>query len=233
MDRTGTTIEDIYGALHARFGPQGWWPIVDADDGTCTYGLDAPRNDAERFEILVGCILTQNTQWDPNAVRAIHALKKGKKLSPVDLAKADASTIAPLIRSAGYYNQKAERLCRIASFWQDNPSLFDLPLAKLRALLLAQHGIGPETADSIILFAAGKPSFVVDAYTRRIMSRVGICKPDISYGELQAIFHDTLAPNIPFFKEYHALLVELAKRHCKTRPLCGGCPLAHICKKEI
>ncbi len=230
------TIKRVYRVLHARFGPQGWWPIVDEDIAACIYGVGAPRSDAERFEILVGCILAQNTQWYPNAVRALHALKKGKKLVPASLAQSRASTIAQLIRSAGYYNQKAERLRRIARFWQDTPSLPDLPLENLRAILLAQHGIGDETADSIILYAAEKPSFVVDAYTRRIMGRMGLCEKDASYADIQQMFHDALGSDdgvVPMFKEYHALLVELAKRHCKTKPVCGGCPLSGICAKKF
>ncbi len=236
MNKISAIIRDVYDTLHTLFGPQGWWPIVDGDREVCVYGVGAPRNDAERFEIIVGCILTQNTQWDPNVVRAIHALKKNRRLAAAILAHSDASRIAPLIRSAGYYNQKAERLCRIAGFWQDNPSLFDLPLGALRAILLAQHGIGEETADSIILYAVGKPSFVVDAYTRRIMGRMGLCANDASYADIQKMFHDALGTDekiVPLFREYHAVLVELAKRHCKAKPVCEGCPLSSLCKKKI
>lgn len=229
-------IKEMYTLLYKGFGPQGWWPIVDEDREVCVYGVGAPRNDAERFEIIVGCILTQNTQWYPNAVRALHSLKKHRKLIPVHLARSHPSTIAQLIRSAGYYNQKANRLHRIARFWLENPSVLDLPLEKLRTALLAQHGIGDETADSIILYAAQKPSFVVDTYTRRIMSRAGVCAKDVSYVQIQKMFHDVFgcdASVVPIFKEYHALLVELAKRHCRTTPECEGCPLSSLCKMKI
>lgn len=226
-------LVSVYKRLFSAYGPQGWWPIVDGKTGACEYTGGAPKNREEAFEIIVGCILTQNTQWDPNVVRAIGSLKGEGKLDAAVLASSKSSVIAPLIKSAGYFNQKTDRIKRIATFWMDHPKLFDLDVSTLRSALLAQHGVGNETADSIILYAAGKPSFVVDAYTKRIMARMGLCDQGVSYDELQTMFHTSLDVDEGLYKEYHALLVELAKRHCKTKPICEGCPLAVMCAKRV
>lgn len=245
----GWSFVEVYEKLYSAFGPQGWWPIVDEKTGVCEYDGTAPAHRDEAFEILIGCILMQNTQWDPNVVRAIGALKKMGKLDASILASSDHDVIAPLIKSAGYFNQKTDRIKRAASFWIENQDLFNLDIMDLREKLLAQRGIGNETADSIILYAAGKPSFVIDAYTRRVMARMGVCENDAGYEELQAMFHDAFETNLGpdanpnpssdpdsrvlVYKEYHALLVELAKRHCKTKPVCSGCPLGDICEKRV
>lgn len=225
-------VWSVYKRLFSAYGPQGWWPIVNGKTGACEYAGGAPKNREEAFEIMIGCILTQNTQWDPNAVRAIGSLKRKGKLNAAALASSKAFVIAPLIRSAGYFNQKTGRIKQIAAFWMEHPNLFDLDVSALRSALLAQHGVGNETADSIILYAANKPSFVIDAYTKRILSRVGLCEIGVGYDQLQAMFHSAIDLDVRIYKEYHALLVKLAKRHCKTKRICEGCPLADMCAKR-
>ncbi len=207
------TLREIHDRLLAAWGPQGWWPA------------ETP------FEVAVGAILTQNTNWR-NVERAIAALREGGLLEAHALREADEAQLQALIRPAGFFRQKAHRLRVLAGFWLDSggaEALAARPLAPLRRELLALHGIGPETADSILLYALEKPVFVVDAYTRRIFSRLGLCAPDAGYDALQRMFMQALPADAPLFNEYHALIVELAKRHCRVRPRCEGCPLAERC----
>jgi endonuclease-3 related protein len=201
----------IYDRLFAAFGPRGWWP----GDGA--------------FEIAVGAILTQNTNWK-NVEKALHGLKSRGLLDPRSLARLEKDRLAALLRPAGYYNIKAERL-KAFLFWLEEAASGDMaqlsgwPTRKLRSALLNIKGIGPETADSILLYAIEKPSFVVDAYTRRVLSRHGLAGPHASYDELKALFETHLPGDVPLFNEYHALLVEVGKQYCRPKPLCEGCPL--------
>jgi endonuclease-3 related protein len=281
-------FEEIYKLLHKAYGKQGWWPIINDKTLLCEYGLKAPRNDSERFEIMIGAILTQGTQWYPNVVRAIQQLKLGRQFTkeelevlrkaemlngkiserPKKLTKSEILTqntawtnvekaleqlhkgrlvnherilktrqdkLAPLIRSAGYYNQKAERLIIMSEFLKENSiaSLMKRDAGSLRETFLGIKGVGPETADSIVLYAFGKPTFVIDTYTKRIFSRIGICGKDIDYSALQDIFMKSVKPDVKRYKEYHALIVEHAKRHCRAKPECAGCPIRSICKRNI
>ena len=225
----------IYNILHKQYGPQGWWPIVDCDSGKCEYHVKAPRNNKEKLEISIGAILAQNTQWNPNVVRALIELKNANLLDVRKLLKADSKKLGKLIRSSGYYNQKVLKLkefCRhLEHNYKGNISVFFRKDAnKLREELLSIKGIGPETADSIILYAAQKPIFVIDAYAKRIISRIGLSKDDTSYHELQQLFHDQLEPETAVFNEYHALLVEHGKRYChKQETECTACPLLNLC----
>lgn len=200
----------IYKNLYRKYGSQGWWPVTTKN---------------KQFEIIIGAVLAQNTAWK-NAEKAIANLKKNNLIDAKKIINADFRTLAGLIKAAGYFNQKAERLKTIAKFFlkNKNPS---------REELLNVKGIGPETADSILLYAFGKPHFVIDAYTKRIMSRIGLCSAGIKYEQLQDIFHRRLPKDAGLFNEYHALLVELAKRHCMKKPLCNGCPIAKLCKRFI
>jgi endonuclease III related protein len=209
-DRSVKAISAIYRTLLRFFGEQGWWPA------------ETP------FEVIVGAILTQNTAWR-NVEQAIENLKQEGVLTPQGLRTVDETRLAGLIRPAGYYNVKAKRLKGLMAFLDkeyggDLQRMFGEPLASLRGKILMVKGVGPETADSILLYAAGKPIFVVDAYTRRVLSRHEIID-GASYGEIQDLFMRSLPSDVSLFKEYHALFVQLAKTFCKTEPLCTGCPL--------
>ncbi len=194
-------------------GPQGWWPA------------ESP------FEVCVGAILTQNTSW-ANVERAIANLKASGALSPEALTGMPAERLQELIRPSGFYRQKARRLrafCRWLLEEGGIDSLSELPTEVLRERLLSIGGIGPETADSILLYAFERPVFVVDAYTHRILSRHRIVDDEVQYQELQGLFMRNLPPDVGLFKEYHALFVAVGKRFCKKRnPVCKGCPIDGI-----
>ncbi len=206
-------IKGLYHALYKSFGPQGWWPA-----------------DTE-LECILGAILTQNTAWK-NVERALGNLKKEGLISIEKLALIPTNVLAQLIRPSGYFNQKAIRIKNFIRFLMEN---YDGDLQKmlkedteaLREKLLVIKGIGPETADSILLYAAKKPIFVVDAYTHRILSRHGLIPEDSTYGEIQEVFMDSLPKDTQLFNEYHALFVRLGKEWCKKSPICKGCPLEY------
>ena len=210
-------LTDIYDRLYARFGPQHWWP----------------QNDGA-FEIIVGAILTQNTAWT-NVEQALANLRRARVLTPSALNRVPTARLARLIRPSGYFNLKAKKLKAFARFLVAQhrgklAHLFALNTARLREELLAVYGIGPETADSIILYAARQPIFVVDAYTRRIFARLGLAREDATYDELQRLFTENLPRDEALFNEYHALLVALGKNVCKkTAPRCKECPLQGVC----
>jgi endonuclease III related protein len=201
----------LYDRLHWRFGPQGWWPGRSA------------------FEVIVGTILTQSTAW-VNVERALARLRTAGVLEPRALAAVRARRLVGLIRASGFFRVKARRLSGFLRHLErrypgDLRRLLRGPTVELRAELRAIPGIGPETADSILLYAAGRPVFVVDAYTRRILARHRIAPPDVGYAELQGFLMAHLPHDPALFNEYHALLVRVAKEHCRTRPRCEGCPL--------
>jgi len=205
----------IFKRLKRRYGPQHWWPAKTP------------------FEVIVGAILTQNASWE-NAARAIQNLRSKKILSFSAMKKADTAALSSAIRPAGYFNVKARRLKNFIGFLDKEYSgdvgrLFREDLLGLREKLLGVNGIGPETADSIILYAAGKPIFVVDAYTKRVFSRLGFVKETASYGEIQDYFMKRLPRKAELFNEYHALIVEHAKRSCRSKPLCASCVLSSSC----
>jgi len=202
----------IHDALLGAFGPQGWWPG------------ESP------LEVAVGAILTQNTSWR-NVERAIAALRAARVLDPEALLALPPRRLAELIRPAGFFRVKQRRVRSFLAWLRRRHGgrlepLRHGPLGAHRAELLAVHGIGPETADSILLYAAGRPVFVVDAYTRRVFSRHGLVPPDAGYDRLQELFARRLPPRPRLFNEYHALIVRLGKEHCRPRaPRCGACPL--------
>ncbi|MCX5711297.1 MAG: endonuclease III domain-containing protein [Candidatus Omnitrophica bacterium] len=202
----------IYDKLYAHFGPQGWWPASSA------------------FEVIVGAILTQNTSW-VNVEKAVANLKKDKALNPRRLLNMNNKRLAGFLRPAGYYNIKTKRLKEFLKFFcQEYRGNIARMSAKktqdLRLQLLKVHGVGQETADSILLYALNKPVFVVDAYTRRILSRHGLVRPDMEYAEIQNLFRKNLKNSVKLFNEYHALLVKLGKDYCrKNNPKCQVCPL--------
>ncbi|MBI2143798.1 endonuclease III domain-containing protein [Candidatus Woesearchaeota archaeon] len=218
-----SAIQSAYSRLHKRFGIQRWWPTTTA---------------AKETEIIIGAILTQNTAWR-NVEKAISNLAATGMVDFQSLAAAGREKVAALIRPSGYYNQKAERLQlfarRICSdYGSDVKVLLRKETAELREELLNMKGIGPETADSILLYAANKPVFVVDSYAKRIFSRLGICNESISYGELQQLIVAALPERMQtaaVFNQFHALLVELGKRIClKNEPGCSHCPLLLFCR---
>jgi len=208
----------LYERLIAAYGPQGWWPA------------DGP------FEMIVGAILTQATSWE-NAKAAIEALKGAGLLPLQGMRGAPLDRIASLIRPAVYYNQKARKLKAFIDFLArryggDLDRLLEEPLPALREELLSIPGIGPETADSIILYAAKKPSFVVDAYTKRLLTRLRLIDPSAGYDEIRSLFTSALPADAELFGEYHALIVRHCKEHCRAQPICAGCPLASICPRQ-
>lgn len=213
-------IPRIQQRLHKHFGPLHWWPA------------NTP------FEVAVGAILTQNTAWT-NVEYAIDNLKDAGVLNPADLAGLTLEKLERLIRPAGFFRQKAGRLQNLSRHlvndWNgDMIALCSGPLAEARGRLLGLPGIGPETADSILLYAAGRPSFVVDAYTRRIFRRVGLLHGDESYDEIRRLFMQHLPEDVTLYNEYHAQIVQLAKTCCrKQTPLCSECPLAQTCRHGL
>ena len=210
---TSEILEDIYQRLLAHFGSQDWWPA------------ETP------FEVMVGAILTQNTNWQ-NVEKAIARLKENNLLSLAAMAALPVEELAEYIRPAGYYNIKAGRLKNLFTMieeqWDgDLDYLLAQPAQTLREQLLAVKGIGPETADSMVLYAAEQPVFVVDAYTHRILFRHEIISEEYGYFEIQELFTDNLEEDCRLFNEYHALLVQAGKHFCKkSKPQCGQCPLA-------
>jgi endonuclease-3 related protein len=205
------TLSEIYQLLYDAFGPQHWWPG------------ETP------FEVVTGAILTQNTNW-ANVEKAIKNLKSAGCLTPEALFRIDISMLAELIRPAGYYNIKAKRLKSFINWLYDNydGEMSNLELVntdQLRAELLEIKGIGRETADSILLYALGRPVFVVDAYTARITLRHELIEPGADYEQLRQLFESNLPEDVQLFNEYHALLVRAGKEFCKPKAKCQGCPL--------
>jgi len=201
----------LYTALHVRYGPQDWWPA------------------RSRFEVAVGAVLIQHTAWT-GVERAIGNLRAARRLEPGRLARLALPRLGRLIRPAGTWRLKARRLRALAVFFLARAGgrldrLRGAPLATLRAQLLGVPGIGPETADAILLYALGRPVFVADAYTRRVFSRHRIVPADIGYEELRRVVEARLPGDPALFNELHALLVAVAKSHCRARPRCEGCPL--------
>lgn len=222
-------IKNTFNVLLKELGPQGWWPVNGKYNKN---KFNIPRNKQEKFEIVVGAVLTQNTSWK-NAEYALKNLRIKKLISPEKILKTPDKKLSELIRPAGYFNQKAKYLKNISKFLVGNKNLEKLPAEKIREMLLSVKGIGPETADSIMLYAFKKPFFVIDLYTKRIFSRAGICSKKIKYNDLQEKFHSALPRKTSLFNEYHALLVELAKKHCSRIPSCKNCPVSKKCKKSL
>ncbi len=210
-------MQHIYAYLLKEYGSQGWWPLLSTGYHKKDYSY--PKTAEQRFEICVGAILTQNTAWT-NVKTALANLKKAKGLSAKRIAGIRESALKEAIRPAGYYNQKARKLRLFAEFYIGLRGR-----TPTREELLAVWGIGPETADSILLYAYNKPCFVVDAYTRRIMRNLGLVDNKAGYEDIKALFEDALQPDVALFQEYHALLVEHAKRFYSKKNDYRLCPL--------
>ncbi len=209
----GKQLKAIYRVLYRAYGPQHWWPA------------DTP------FEVMVGAVLTQNTAW-ANVEKAIANLKRERLLTtPSRMNSVAPEKLASLIRPSGHFNIKTKRLRHLLTFIDTQYSgslkrMFAADSALLREQMLTVNGIGPETADSILLYAGDKPFFVVDSYTRRVFSRQGLIADNSDYHTVQGLFMDNLPRDARFYNEYHALIVRIGKEHCKkTRPLCSDCPL--------
>ncbi len=205
----------VYRALYEAFGPQHWWPG------------DTP------FEVIVGAVLTQNTAWG-NVEKAIVQLKRDGLLTPSRLERVPVQRLAAAIRPSGYFNVKARRLKHLLRFVRTTyggslKRMFEDDPADLRSSLLGVNGIGPETADSILLYAGGIPLFVVDAYTKRVFGRHGFVDAGADYAEVQRLFMEHLPRKRPLYNEYHALIVKTGKEYCrKSKPACSNCPLGPL-----
>jgi endonuclease-3 related protein len=218
MNKT-QVLTDIYNSLFKSFGKQYWWP-GDTD-----------------FEVVIGAILTQNTNWS-NVEKAIKNLKKAKVFTPKKLHEIEIEKLAEHIKPSGYFNVKARRLKHFIEwlFLKYNGSLsklFKLDCTTLRVQLLSVNGIGRETADSIILYAAEKPTFVVDAYTKRVLVRHGLINENYAYDEIKAVFEDNLPEKVSLYNEYHALIVMVGKHYCKPKMQCEECPLKNVHRNVI
>jgi len=205
---------ELFEALLKRYGALHWWPA------------ETP------VEVCVGAILTQNTNW-LNVEKAIVNLKREGILTVQALREIERERLAELIRPSGFFNVKSVRLKDFIGWVMDGHGSLDAMFGgdwrALRDELIAVRGVGRETCDSILLYAGGKPSFVVDAYTRRLFSRLGLVLESDGYEQVRAFFMDALPSDSALFNEYHALIVEHCKRHCRKKPLCDGCPLRKIC----
>jgi len=225
-------INKIYTWLMKSYGPQGWWPILShkgkKPDITGEFGgyhpndYSYPRNTNQRFEICVGAILTQNTAWK-NVEKALINLETAKVLNPHKLIQLGEKELRELIRPAGYYNQKAEYLINFTEFFLSLKG--EVPA---RDEVLQCKGVGDETADSILLYAYNQPEFVIDAYTRRVFSNLGFIKPDEKYVIIKKLFEMNVEGNVQIYQEYHALIVEHAKRHYSKKPYGNNDPLIKI-----
>lgn len=210
----------VYELLRRAHGPRRWWPVTPPGGMKPLY-TGGPRSDLQRFEVAAGAILTQNTAW-VNAARAIESLHRLGAMSPDAIGRMDARSLARAIRPSGYFNQKAKRLRTIAAYFRENRK-------GTREGLLALDGVGPETADSIMLYAFNAPFFVVDAYTRRLFGRLALVDPSAPYEEIRDRFERNLPRRVFVYKEYHALIVEQGKLVCRKAPLCEKCLLKELC----
>jgi len=213
MRKTKALLQ-IYQKMFDALGPRHWWPG------------ETP------FEVIIGAILTQNTNWS-NVEKAIKNLKTAGKLSPEGIYELSVTELAKLIRPSGFFNVKAKRVKAFINWlfsrYEGNLSeMFAQDLQALRGELLSVKGIGPETADSILLYAGNMPTFVVDAYTHRIFSRHELIPEESTYDDMKSFFEENLPEDVQLFNEYHALLVNIGKTFCKTKKVCEPCPLKDI-----
>jgi len=210
-------LREVFETLHASYGPQHWWPA------------ETP------FEVMVGAVLTQNTAW-ANVERALARLAQRVPLEAGAILALPTEQLADALRPSGYFNVKTRRLraiCEYVLAAGGVEGLATLETAELRRQLLAVPGVGPETADDILLYAFYRPVFVVDAYTLRIFTRLGLLSGSEGYEAIQAVFESALGPDAPLYNEYHALIVSHGKNLCRSRPRCSGCCLKPECHAAI
>ncbi len=213
----GRLLLSVYQRLYRHYGDRKWWPA------------ESP------FEVMVGAVLTQNTAWT-NVEKAIVNLKSNQALDAKVLAELPPQLLAKWIKPSGYFNIKAKRLQNFCRWYVAQNGYRDLQKKStdtLRAALLSVHGVGPETADDILLYAFNRPVFVIDAYTRRLMSRLGILDGNQDYESLRAAIEAALQPDVTLYKQYHALIVEHGKNSCRPRPRCGDCVLRNDCPSAM
>lgn len=226
-------INRIFETLEKKYGWRGWWPSTPAGKNTPEY--HKPKNysysAAEKFEIAVGAILTQNAAWS-NVVTALVNLNKLNCFAPEKMLKLDDAKFIEAIRPSGYFNQKLKKLKYLCDFFNKNKwtDLEKKDTLELRAELLGIWGVGRETADSIVLYAFNKPVFVVDAYTKRILHRCSIISGSEDYDDIRILIEKNIPYKINIYKNYHAVIVEHCKQFCKTKPLCAGCALKSVCR---
>ena len=217
VGETGSLVKQVYDLLYERYGPQGWWPAKT------------------KLEVVLGAILVQSTAWG-NAAKALGAIREAGVLDVAVLARLSEGEIGELVRSSGFYTVKARRVKAFVEHVMEGHGgdlnvMLDQDAAELRRELLGIHGIGEETADCIVLYAAGKPTFVIDEYTRRIVGRLGVGPGGRgTYGDYQLVFEEALESEAGVFGEYHALLIALGKDVCRKSPLCHGCVLKQVCE---
>ena len=209
----------VYELLLTEFGPQDWWPA------------ETP------FEMMVGAILTQNTAWN-QVEQSIFNLQSSGRFSAPGLLEMPDEELASHVRPSGFLWVKSHRLKALLKFWMETyggkvSSTRDRSTPILREELLSVRGVGPETADCILVYALGRPSFVVDKYTRRLFARLGLIEGKVSYSEIQERFTSALTEDVLIYNEYHALIVALGKRNCRSTPLCQSCPLSFLCPVGI
>ena len=212
--RDGGFLRDVYRCLHQAYGPQGWWPGETA------------------FEVMVGAILTQNTAWS-NVERAIGNLRRAGLLDPEAIVACPLSALAERLRPSGYFNLKAQRLQGYCAWYLEQGGMDRLhrrPTESLRRALLAVKGVGPETADDMLLYAFRRPVFVIDTYTRRLFARLGCIGGEEPYEVLRQGFERALGPDVTLYNEYHALIVRHAKLRCRKRADCAACALQTLCR---
>jgi endonuclease-3 related protein len=239
-------FKEIYKRMMQKYGPQGWWPLLShhgkgenptkrgVSTGYHKNDFSIPEKESDIFEVMIGAILTQNTSWI-RAEAAIIELNNQKLLSIEKLEEIPQEELAQIIKTSGYYNQKAIKIKNLIQFLKQNSiaALKKMNVLELREKLLEIKGVGKETADSIILYALQKPIFVIDAYTKRLFSRFGFCELKVEYDELQKMFDDQLEKSVPLFNEYHALIVQHCVHVCLKKPKCVECIFNSDCKKVI
>ncbi|MES9831540.1 MAG: endonuclease [Candidatus Thiodiazotropha sp. LLP2] len=213
MNSLKASLEALFQQLFAHYGAQHWWPAET------------------QFEVMLGAVLTQNTAWS-NVEKAIQNLKSTCELNCESLLALPTEQLAQAIRPSGYYNLKTERLLHLCRFLQANSDLKTWDDQLLRQQFLSVHGIGPETADDILLYAFQRPVFVIDAYTRRLFGRLGLVDAGLAYEKLRKTIEQTLDADAGYYNEFHALIVIHAKSVCQTHPKCEVCPLGSICDYE-
>lgn len=234
---TGALLRGLFDRLEAEYGFQGWWPLATRAGGAgyddagyrLSPSVEVNLGSEERLEIAVGAILTQNTAWS-NARSALDALHERGLLTLSALGRLAVNDLATIVRSSGYYNQKARKIKELVAYLDGKPE----DEAPTRSALLGIWGVGPETADSILLYAYGVPTFVADAYAIRILGRMGLVEGNASYWRVQELVHTSLSPEAERYGELHALLVRHARGYCRSRgPLCDRCPVRQRCARFL
>ena len=230
--------KELFERLYDFYGSRGWWPLISRagkegrDEAGYLPGAGPPSDRSGIFEVAVGAVLTQNTAWT-NAERALIRLAESNLLTCEGLSSVPPGVLAETIRSAGYYNSKARKLTQLSDFFyrlDKNGSIYSIPS---RDSLLSLWGIGPETADSILLYGFGVPTFVIDSYTQRIAERIGFFRSGGTSEELKFDVERALPRNWTVYAEFHALIVEHGKQVCRKSPLCGNCFLSRFCESRM